>query len=93
MATGESGYLAAADGSDGYLNRDGQHRSWNLLGLAQRSSDILIAQIYRFSVADIVARFGERYPGAADHVQDARFGPAYVDGCEWESVCESECGR
>lgn len=62
------GGICAADGSDGYLNRDGQHRSWNLLGLAQRSSDILIAQIYRFSVADIVARFGERYPGAADHV-------------------------
>lgn len=55
----------AQDGTDAYDNRDGAHARWNLLGLAQRSSDILIAQIYRFSVADIAARYRDRYGAAA----------------------------
>ena len=57
--------LCARDSTDAYDNRDGAHAGWNLLGLAQRSSDILIAQIYRFSAADIASRYRERYGSAA----------------------------
>ncbi|MCU6456020.1 patatin-like phospholipase family protein [Sphingomonas sp. A2-49] len=57
--------LCAADGTDPFDRREGAHAGWNLLGLAQRSSDILVAQIYRFSAADIIARYRERYGAAA----------------------------
>jgi hypothetical protein len=56
------------DGSDPYDNLDGRHRGWSLLGLAQRSSDVLISQIYRFSVADITARYNARYGSVADRI-------------------------
>lgn len=56
------------DGTDPSDNFQGAHDKWDLLGLAGRSSGILINQIYRFSVSDVFSRYEATYGNAAEHV-------------------------
>jgi hypothetical protein len=77
--------------------RDGAHREWNLLGLAMRSEDILVNQVYRFSAARIIGRgkdgdrvfFARIGPGAAGHdftLNDPVLGTGTRNCAGWETL-------
>jgi hypothetical protein len=51
-------------GIDDIENLHGAHKPWDLLSLAMRTADGLANQVYRFSVADIHARYIAAYPNA-----------------------------
>lgn len=60
------------NGSDPFTNTAGAHRSWSLLPLAMRSSDVLVNQVHRFSVDEIALCYREAYAASADKVQKPR---------------------
>ncbi len=55
---------------DPHWNRKGAHKPWDIAGLAFRSNDILVNQVYRLSAARVQAQYQRKYP---DHRFEQHF--------------------
>lgn len=54
--------LCGSGKEDPYWNLEGAHKDWSFTALAMQTKNLLVTQVYRFSVADIVQRYELAHP-------------------------------